>query len=201
MAVLDAAIARLRAAGAEVVDPVDLPDAGKLFEPEYAALRHEFKHDLNAYLGALPGGHPASLAELIAFNRANAGTVLVPFGQDIFEAAEATSGSLSDAEYRSARGEARRLARGALDAALTGARLDAVISLTGGPAWLTDHVLGDHHTVGTSSPAAVSGYPAITLPAGQVRGLPVGISLTGPAWSEPRLIALAHAFEASQPAS
>jgi amidase len=200
MAVLDAAIARLRACGAHVVDPVELPDADKISEPEYLSLSHEFKHDLNAYLSALPGDHPASLAELIAFNAASASTVLAVFGQDIFEAAQATSGDPGDAEYLSARREARRLARGGLDAALASSRLDAVISLTGGPAWLTDHVLGDHHTFGTSSPAAVAGYPAITVPAGQVAGLPVGISLAGPAWSEPRLIALAHAFEqAGQP--
>jgi amidase len=195
VAILDAAIARLRAAGAQIVDPVDLSEAGRIYEPEFAALRHEFKHDLNAYLAALPGEHPASLAELIAFNQARSATVLAHFGQEIFEAAQATSGDLADAEYLSIRQDARRLARGGLDAALSGSRLDAVISLTGGPAWLTDHVLGDHHTYGTSSPAAVSGYPAITLPAGQVSGLPVGISLVGPAWSEPRLIALAHAFE------
>jgi amidase len=200
LAVLDAAIARLRGCGAVIVDPVQLPGAEKLSEPEYESLRHEFKHDLNAYLAALPGDHPASLAELIAFNERHAATVLAHFGQDIFEWAQASRGDLADAEYRSARAEAQRLARGGLDAALTGSRLDAVISLTGAPAWLTDHVLGDHHTFGTSSPAAVAGYPAITLPAGQVAGLPVGISLVGPAWSEPRLIALAHAFEqAGQP--
>jgi amidase len=200
-AVLDAAIARLRSCGATVIDQVDLPGADQIFGPEFAALAHEFKHDLNAYLAALPGEHPASLAELIAFNAARAGTVLAHFGQDHFEAAEATSGDLADADYRSARGEARRLARTALDAALLGSQLDAVVSLTGNPAWLTDHVLGDNHSFGTSTPAAVAGYPAITVPAGQVSGLPVGISLAGPAWSEPRLIALAHAFElANQPA-
>jgi amidase len=199
-AALDTAVARLRACGTEVIDAVDLPGADKIGEPEYAALRHEFKHDLNAYLAALPGDHPATLAELIAYNTAHAATVLEHFGQDIFEAAQATSGDLSDADYVSARTEARRLARGSLDTALASSRLDAVVSLTGSPAWLTDHVLGDHHTFGTSSPAAVAGYPAITVPAGQVSGLPVGISLAGPAWSELRLIALAHAFElARQP--
>jgi amidase len=196
-AVLDAAVARLRGCGALVVDAVDLPGADKIVEPEYEALRYEFKHDLNAYLAARPGEHPASLAGLIAFNERHAATVLAHFGQDIFESAQATSGDLADPDYLSARAAARRLARGALDAALTSSRLDAVISLTGAPAWLTDHVLGDHHTFGTSTPAAVAGYPAITLPAGQVAGLPVGISLVGPAWSEPRLIALAHAFEQS----
>jgi amidase len=126
--------------------------------------------------------------------------VLVHFGQDIFEAAEATSGDLTDADYQSARAEAGRLARSALDGALSAHRLDAVISLTGSPAWLTDHTLGDHHTFGTSSPAAVSGYPAITVPAGDVHGLPVGISFAGPAWSEPRLIELAHSFELARAA-
>jgi amidase len=194
-ALFDAAIARLRDAGATVIDQIDLPGADQIFAPEFAALAHEFKHDLNAYLAALPGEHPSSLAELIAFNQARADTVLAVFGQDHFEAAEATSGDLADPDYLSARGEARRLARSGLDAALLGSELDAVVSLTGNPAWLTDHVLGDHHTFGTSSPAAVAGYPAITVPAGQVGGLPVGISLAGPAWSEPRLIALAHAFQ------
>ena len=198
---LDAAVALLRASGAEVIDPVDLPDAAKIFEPEYVALRHEFKHDLNAYLAALPGDHPGTLAGLIDYNTRHADTVLLHFGQDIFEAAEATSGNLEDADYASARAEARRVARSALDSALGAHGLDAVISLTGSPAWLTDHTLGDHHTFGTSSPAAVSGYPAITVPAGQVHGLPVGLSFAGPAWSEPRLIELAHAFEQARASS
>jgi amidase len=200
LAVLEAAIARLRAAGAVIVDPVELPDADKIAEPEYEALRHEFAHDLNAYLAGLPGDHPATLAELIAFNTRHAATVLAHFGQDIFEWSQASGGDLAAADYLDARSAARRLARGGLDAALTGSRLDAVISLTSAPAWLTDHVLGDHHTFGTSSPAAVAGYPAVTLPVGRVAGLPVGISLVGPAWSEPRLIALAYALEqAGQP--
>jgi amidase len=194
-AVFDAAIARLRDAGATIIDQVDLADAGQIQAPEFAALAHEFKHDLNAYLAALPGEHPATLAELIAYNQARADTVLAVFGQDLLEAAEATSGDLADPDYLSTRAEARRLARSGLDAALLGSELDAVVSLTGNPAWLTDHVLGDHHTFGTSSPAAVAGYPSITIPAGHVGGLPVGISLAGPAWSEPRLIALAHAFQ------
>ncbi|MGH3276086.1 MAG: amidase family protein, partial [Streptosporangiaceae bacterium] len=193
--VMEAAITRLRACGATIIDQVDLPDMDKVYAPENAALTHEFKHDLNAYLAGVPGEHPASLADLIAFNQAHAGTVLAHFGQDIFEAAQATSGDLADAEYLSARTQARRLARAALDAALLSSSLDAVVSLTGNPAWLTDHVLGDNHGFGTSTPAAVSGYPSITVPAGQVSGLPVGISFTGPSWSEPRLIALAHAFE------
>jgi amidase len=122
------------------------------------------------------------------------------FGQEMFVAAEATSGQLTDAAYLEARAAANRIARGGLDAALSGQRLDAVVALTGHPAWLTDHVLGDYHGWGTSGPAAVSGYPSISVPAGLVSGLPVGLSFIGPAWSEPRLIGLAHAFETARSA-
>jgi amidase len=192
-AILDRAAALLAASGAQLTDPVELAEVDKIGEPEYLALAFEFKHDLNAYLAGLPGDHPRTLAELIAWNQAHADQVLVHFGQDIFEAAEAVSGDLTDADYLSARADARRLASGALDGALAG--LDAVVSVTSSPAWLTDHTLGDHHTFGTSTPAAVAGYPAITVPAGQVDGLPVGVTFAGPAWSEPRLIELAYAFE------
>jgi amidase len=195
LAVLDAAITTLRSCGAELVDPVQLTGADKIGEPEFAALTREFKHDLNAYLAGLGGDHPADLTELIAFNRQNGSQVLVHFGQDVFERADATSGDLADADYLGLRADARRLACGALDGALTEHRLDAVIALSGGPAWLTDHILGDHHTFGTSSPAAVSGYPSVCVNAGFVKGLPIGLSFIGPSWSEPRLIALAHAFE------
>ncbi len=195
IAVLDAAVTRLRARGAQVIDPVHLPDVDKISDPEHTALLHEFKHDLDAYLGALGGDHPASLAELITFNTQHRSQVLLHFGQEWFEQAAAKSGSPADPECLAARGEARRLACTALDSALTGHQLDAVVALTGGPAWLTDHVLGDHHVFGTSSPCAVSGYPAISVPAGRVSGLPVGLTFMGPAWSEPRLIALAYAFE------
>jgi amidase len=197
-AVLDAAVARLRARGAEIIDPVQLPDTDKISEPEFAALLNEFRHDLDAYLGALGGEHPASLADLIRFNDHHRDQVLVHFGQEWFEQAAATSGSLADPEYLAARGEARRLAAAALDGALGGHRLDAVIALTSSPAWLTDHILGDRDAFGTSTPCAVSGYPAISVPAGLVSGLPVGVTFMGPPWSEPRLIALAHSFEQSR---
>jgi amidase len=199
LAVLDAALAVLRGQGAELVDPIELADADKLAEPEFAAMTHEFKHDINSYLAGLGGEHPADLEGLIEFNNRNAAEVLNHFGQELFEAAQATSGDLSDSGYLEARAAATRIARSGLDAALGVHRLDAVIALTGHPAWLTDHVLGDYHSWGTSGPAAVSGYPSITVRAGLVRGLPVGISFIGPAWSEPRLIALAHAFELARP--
>jgi amidase len=195
IAVLETALARMRAHGAQIIDPVDVADIDKLGDPEFAALTHEFKHDINAYLAGLGGDHPADLAGLIDFNNRNAAEVLNHFGQELFEQAEATSGDLREAGYREARSAATRIARDGLDAAFTESNLDAVIALTGHPAWLTDHVLGDYHGWGTSGPAAVSGYPSISMPAGLVSGLPVGISFIGPAWSEPRLIALAHAFE------
>jgi amidase len=194
-AVLEAALARLAGLGADVVDPVDLPGADQISEPELTALLTEFKHDLNAYLAALPGEHPATLAQLIAYNTEHDARVLARFGQELFERAEATSGDLADAEYLAARGEADGRAREALDGPLAAHRLDAIVTLTANPAWLTDYHLGDHDVFHTSGPAAVAGYPAITVPAGAVFGLPVGLSFIGPRWSEPRLIALAYAFE------
>jgi amidase len=195
IAVLEASLTAMRRQGAQIIDPVELADVDKMAEPEFAALTHEFKHDINAYLAGLGGDHPADLAGLIDFNNRNAAEVLSHFGQELFEQAAATSGDLGDDSYLEARSTATRIARDGLDAALHGINLDAVIALTGHPAWLTDHVLGDYHGWGTSGPAAVSGYPSITVPAGMVSGLPVGVSFIGPAWSEPRLIALAHAFE------
>ena len=194
-AVLDAAVARLRGCGADVQDPADLPGAGQIEGPEFTAMLHEFKHDLNGYLSGLPGTHPATLAELIAFNERNGNTVLARFGQEIFERAQACSGDPADPVFIAARADATRLARGALDEPLTAGRLDAVVALTASPAWLTDYVLGDHDVFHTSTPAAVAGYPSVTVPAGEVAGLPVGLSFTGPRGSEPRLVALAYAFE------
>jgi amidase len=195
IAVLEAALAQLAALGADLVDPVDLPGAGQIEEPEIAAMLTEFRHDINAYLAALPGEHPATLAELIRFNRDHGARVLARFGQELFEMAEATGGDLADAGYPAAREEAASRAREALDGPLTAHRLDAVVALTASPAWLTDYHLGDHDVFHTSGPAAVAGFPAISVPAGAASGLPVGLSFIGPRWSEPRLIALAYAFE------
>jgi amidase len=194
-AVLDGAVAVLRGCGATVIDPVELPGAPGIAGPEFTALRHEFKCQLNRYLATLPGHRPRSLAELIDFNLRYAPRVLTYFGQEIFLQAEATSGDPADPAAQAARDEAGRLAACALDGPLTGHRLAAVVSLTSSPAGLTDYVLGDHGVFYTSGPAAVAGYPAICVPAGQVSGLPVGLSFVGPPWSEPTLIGLAHAFE------
>ena len=200
VAVLDQAVAVLRAAGAELVDPVELPGVAEVTEPEFAALTHEFKHDLNAYLAGLRGPHPADLAELIKFNQRYADTVLAHFGQEVFERAEATTGDPAEPGYQAARAEASRRAREALDGPLAAHRLDAIVTLTANPAWLTDYVLGDHDHFHTSGPSAVAGYPAVSVMAGNVAGLPVGLSFLGPAWSEPALIALAYAFEQRAPA-
>jgi amidase len=200
-ALLDAAVDQLRALGAKLTDPVDLPEAEKVTTPEFRALHYEFKYGINAYLkyvaanGEASPDTPGSLGDLIEFNRRNADLVLSRFGQEIFEAAEATSGDLSDPDYLEMRGAATRLAVTALEAPTAACRLDAIVSLTASPAWLIDFVLGDHSVFGTSRPAAVSGWPAITVPFGYVCGLPVGVTFTGPRWSEPRLIALAYAFE------
>ncbi len=194
-AVLDSAVARLREGGATVIDPVELPGADKIEQPEFAALLHEFRHSIGAYLATRPGNPPRSLAELIGFNQRNADLVLARFGQELLEQAEATGGDLTDPGYLALRADAARLARVALETPLVTHRLDAVVALTACPAWLTDYALGDHDVFHTSGPAAVGGYPAVSVPFGYVWGLPVGISFMGPRWSESRLIALAYAFE------
>ena len=194
-AVLDSAVTRLRERGAIVIDPVELPGVSQMELPEFAALLHEFKQGIGAYLAGLPGDHPRSLAELISFNQRNAELVLPRFGQELFEQAAATRGDLTDPGYRELRADAARLARVAVETPLVTHRLDAVAALTASPAWLTDYVLGDHSVFHTAAPAAVGGYPSVSLPYGYVWGLPVGISFMGPHWSESRLIGLAYAFE------
>jgi len=199
-AVLEEAVARLRSLGAVVTDPVSLPAADKVTEPEFAALRHEFKYGINAYLAYVAefsagGTLPGTLAELIDFNKRNADLVLSRFGQEIFEQAEATSGDLTDGDYLSLRRDATRLARTAISAPLVEHGLEAIVALTANPACLTDYVLGDHDVFHTSGPAAVAGCPSVTVPFGSVSGLPVGVSFFGPRWTEPRLIALSYAFE------
>jgi amidase len=194
-AVLDSAVARLRDQGAQVIDPVELPGAEKIGLAESGALLTEFKHDIGAYLAELPGAQHRTLADLIGFNQRNAGLVLARFGHEVFEKAETTSGDLNDPGYRTVRADATRLARTAVETPLVMHQLDAIVALTASPAWLTDYALGDHDVFHTSGPAAVGGYPALSLPFGYVWGLPVGLSFVGARWSEPRLIALAYAFE------
>lgn len=195
-AVLAEAIAALRAAGAEIVDPVEIAGQKELGDAEFEVLLHEFKDGLNAYFAALGPASPIkSLEELIAFNRAHADREMPYFGQELLEQAQA-KGPLTDKAYLDALATCRRLARAeGIDAALASHRLDALVTLTNGPAWLIDPVNGDSYTGGSSSLAAVAGCPSVTVPAGQIMGLPVGISFTGRAWSELRLLQLAADFE------
>jgi amidase len=187
------AIDSMTAAGAEVVD-VKIPTYNAWNAPEFEVLLYEFKDGLNTYLEASGSPHP-SLEALIAWNRANAGQVMPFFGQEIFELAQA-KGALSDAQYRTARDEARRLAgQDGLLAALTRESLDALIAPSMSPAWPTDHVLGDHFVGAGYGMAAVAGTPSITVPAGESHGLPIGLAFMGRAYSEADLIGFAYAFE------
>lgn len=193
--VLRAVTEALVRAGAEVVDPVEIPSLEEAGGPEYEVLLYEFKADLETYLAGRPGAAVRTLDGLIAFNAGNADREMPYFGQEIFEAA-AKKGPLTDKAYLDALAKCREATRvKGLDAAFEEHRLDALVALTNGPAHLTDLVNGDAFTGGSSSPAAVAGYPSITLPAGWIQGLPVGLSFIGRAWSEPALIKLAYAFE------
>jgi amidase len=188
------ALAEMKRRGAEVVDPADLPSHGKYSDPEFEVLLYEFRADLHAYL-APSNSRIKTLAGLIEFNEKNRPRELPYFGQEIFLLAE-KKGPLSEQSYLAARDTLLRLARTeGIDDVVTRHRLDAIVAPTAGPAWLTDWVNGDHDTGGCSSPAAIAGYPHITVPAGFVRGLPVGISFFGPAWSEPTLLKIAYSFE------
>ena len=186
----------MRDAGAVIVDPADIETATQIDEPEYEVLLYEFKADLNAYLAGLGPEAPVhSLADVIAYNEANRERVMPYFGQEHMLMAQAC-GPLTEEKYLRALANCRRLARDeGIDATLAKHQLDAIVAPSGGPAWLTDYVNGDHYVGGSSTPAAVAGYPSITVPAGYVCGLPVGISFIGPAWSEPALIRYAYAFE------
>jgi amidase len=197
-AVTDAAIATLRARGATVIDRVDLPGLDVVFSNEFPALLTEFKHDINAYLAATPGDHPADLAGLIAFNREHAAAEMPFFQQEIFELAQATTGDLNDPTYAAQRNAATTAARNAIDSALAANRLDAIMAPTNGPAWVSNLQTGDDFTnfVSASTPGAVSGYPNLTVPAGHVDGvLPIGMSFFASRFSEPTIIALAYSFE------
>ncbi|HEY6453740.1 MAG TPA: amidase [Steroidobacteraceae bacterium] len=197
---VDAVFARalqvLRERGAVVVDPVALPNADKLSADELTALLYEFKDGLNRNLGARVGASPHSLAELIEWNKAHAAREMFWFPQDILVDAQA-KGPLSDAPYLQARARVRRLAGPqGIDAALAHDHLDALVAPTGGPAFVSDLVNGDHILGGgIIAPAAIAGYPHITVPMGQVHGLPVGLSFVGKAFSEPTLIGIAYAYE------
>jgi len=191
------AIDVLKREGATVIDPADLPTHGKFDAAEFEVLLYEFKADLNKYLAQLaPGEHPRTLKELIDFNERNREREMPYFGQEIFTRAEA-KGPLTDPAYRKALRSSKAMAQAqGIDAVMFKKnRLDALIAPTGGPAWTTDLVNGDHFTGGSSTPAAVAGYPNVQVPAGYVYGLPVGLSFFGRAFTEAKLIRLAYAYE------
>ena len=194
---LEAALDVMRRQGATIVDPADLATAGEFDDAEFTVLLYEFKHDLNAYLATLrPGATVRSLADLIAFDRAHAAEEMPFFGQELFEMAEA-KGPLTEQAYVDARAKCVELSRTkGIDATLAEHRLDAIVAPTQAPVWCIDHVNGDTVAGGSfTSPAAVAGYPHVTVPMGLVGGLPVGLSFVGTAWSEPTLLRLAYAFE------
>ncbi|MGD0867992.1 MAG: amidase [Bryobacteraceae bacterium] len=186
-------LAEMKRLGAEIVDPADLPSHGKYEAAENIVLQYEFKNDLNAYLQTRGTG--LTLEKLIAFNQEHRGEEMPWFEQEVFEESQ-KRGPLTDLAYRKALATNHRLARAeGIDEVIRAHSVDAIVAPTAGPAWLIDPVTGDHDTGGCSSPAAVAGYPHITVPAGFVHGLPVGISFFGAAWNEPVLIRLAYAFE------
>jgi amidase len=190
------ALEEMKRQGAVIIDPADLETTDQVGDCELKVLLYELKADLNAYLAALGPSAPVhTLKEIIDFNERNREKEMPFFGQDLFIKAEA-KGPLTEKEYLDALEKNHRLTRKeGIDAVMEKFRLDALVAPTGGPAWLTDLVDGDHDSGGSSTPAAVAGYPNITVPAGFVFGLPVGISFFGRAYSEPTLLKLAYAFE------
>lgn len=189
---LENSVAVFEDRGAEVVDDIEI-DTASMRDAEYEVLLYEFKTDLNAYL-ASSGAPVGSLADAIAFNDAHEDSVMPFFGQEIFNEAEA-KGPLTDDAYVEALAKSKRIARAGIDRALDDHDLDALVVPTNGPAWMIDHANGDAYNIGSSSLAAVSGYPNITVPAGFVSELPIGLSFVGSAWNEKQLIEIAYAFE------
>jgi amidase len=190
---MEAAIAALKASGATVVD-VNVPTYNKWEDAEFSVLLYEFKDGLNTYLKAAGSPH-ASLKELIDWNATHAGEAMPFFGQEIFEQAE-KKGPLTDAAYLTARQDAKRLAGAqGLLATLDGSKLDALIAPSMSPAWLTDHVMGDHYIGSGYGMAAVAGTPSLTVPVGESHGLPLGLAFMGRAWSEGELLGFGFALE------
>ena len=193
---MEDALQALKQQGAILVDPADIPSLGKFGDSEFEVLLYELKADLNNYLAALgPDAPVRTLADVIAFNEKNRDREMPYFGQDTFIKSEA-KGPLTEKAYLDALANDVKQSRAeGIDAVMDKFQLDALVAPTSGPAWLTDLIDGDHDSGGSSTPAAVAGYPNINVPLGFVRGLPVGISFFGRAYSEPVLIRIAYAFE------
>ncbi len=195
-ALMEQAIDVMKKQGATIVDPADVETLGKFDESELLLFMYELKADLNAYLARLGSSAPVrSLKDIIEFNDRNRSKEMPYFGQDLFVKAE-SKGPLTEKAYLDALAKNHQLARAeGIDAVMDKNHLDALVGPTGGPAWLTDLVNGDHSAGGSSNSAAVAGYPNINVTAGYISGLPVGISFFGRAWSEPALIKIAYSFE------
>jgi amidase len=194
-AILEESIRALGDAGAEIVD-VEVVPVAAVRDLEYECLVTEYRHALGRYLAALPPRMPVrSIEALVAFNETNSERVMPHFGQDLLERA-LKAGSLQAESYRAMRADCLRLAgEEGIDRLLSGQRLDAIAVISTSPAWLIDLLIGDGPRYTSAYLAAIPGYPNVTVPAGYVHGLPVGISFVGGAWREARLLALAHAFE------
>jgi amidase len=192
---MDSLISEMKRAGAEIVDPADIPTIGKFDESELTVFYYELKADLAAYLARRGSTSVKSLKDVIEFNEHNRDREMPYFGQDIFLKSE-PKGPLSTKEYLDALALNRQLSRAeGIDFVMDKFKLDALLAPTGGPAWITDLINGDHVAGGSSSAAAVAGYPNINVTAGYLWGLPVGISFFGRAWSEPTLLKIAYSFE------
>ena len=191
---MDSLLGEMKRAGAEIVDPADIPTIGKFDDSELTVFYYELKADLAAYL-ARRGSSVKSLKDVIEFNELNRGREMPYFGQDIFLKSE-QKGPLTSKEYLDALAQNHQLARAeGIDFVMDKFKLDALVAPTAGPAWITDLINGDHVAGGSSSAAAVAGYPNINITAGYLWGLPVGISFFGRAWSEPTLLKMAYSFE------
>jgi amidase len=195
-ALMEESLGVMKHQGATLVDPADIATFGKFDDSELLVFMYELKADLNAYLARLgPAAPVRTLQDVIDFNERNRQKEMPYFGQDLFLKAQ-SKGPLTDKEYVDALAKNHQLARTeGIDALMDQHHLDAIVAPTGGPAWLTDLVNGDHVAGGSSNAAAVAGYPNINVTAGFLSGLPVGISFFGRAWSEPTLIRLAYSFE------
>ena len=192
---METLIGAMKQAGAEVIDPADIPTFGKFDESELTVFYYELKADLAAYLARRGNTAVKSLKDVIEFNERNRKREMPYFGQDIFIKSE-QKGGLDSREYIDALALNQRLSRAeGIDSIMDKFKLDALVAPTGGPAWITDLINGDHSAGGSSSAAAVAGYPNINVTAGYLWGLPVGMSFFGRAWSEPTLLKIAYSFE------
>jgi amidase len=192
---MENAIVDMKAAGAQIIDNINYDKINELGEAEWTVLLYEFKHYLNQYFNENANSPVRTLSELIEFDKQHASEEMQWFGQDIFELAQ-SKGNLNEDEYKTALQKAKVLSQSeGIDKLIDENQLDALIAPTNGSAWTIDLINGDHYKGGSSSLAAIAGYPSITVPAGFVHDLPIGLSFIGKAWSEEKLIGLAYAYE------